>query len=517
MKDTLFTIPSENLRENWSVTDLITEAVKSGAGELSSDGCLVIKTGQYTGRSPKDRFIVKDSVSENTVSWGKVNVPMEEKVYENLKNKVMEHIKDRPMYLVKSRAGADPEYTLKINVLCENPAQAVFASQIFIKDNERKGYDSDFTVISVPSLQAEGKNDGVNSEAFVIISFTDKLVLIGGTIYSGEIKKSIFSVMNYILPGKDVLPMHCSANMDASGNTALFFGLSGTGKTTLSADRDRKLIGDDEHGWTEHGIFNFEGGCYAKTINLDPEKEYEIYNALKFGSILENVILNDDKSPDYSDSSLTENTRGTYPVNYIENAELTGMGGIPETVIFLTADAFGVVPPISKLSKEAAMYHFMSGYTSKLAGTERGIVNPETTFSALFGEPFMPRPIEEYARLLGEKIEKYGSEVYLINTGWTGGIYGTGKRIPLKYTRMMVNAALSGELKNAEMRKDEIFNLSVPVKIEGVPEDMLNPETQWQDKEDYKKTAEELAAKFRENFMRFPNAGEDIVNAGPVK
>lgn len=515
MDNKTFGIPASNLKEGWSVSQLINEAVKKGAGEMASNGCLVIKTGQYTGRSPKDRFVVKDSVSENTVAFGKVNVPIEEGVYENLKKKVLDHIKDRDMYLVKARAGADKNHTLRVNVFCENPTQAVFASQIFIKDQEREGYDADFTVIAVPSLQAKGKEDGVNSEAFVIISLKDRLVLIGGTKYSGEIKKSIFSVMNYLLPEKHILPMHCSANMDDKGNTALFFGLSGTGKTTLSADKNRKLIGDDEHGWTEEGVFNFEGGCYAKTINLDPEKEFEIYNALKFGSILENVILNEKGEPDYSDSSLTENTRGTYPIDYIENAELSGKGGIPKTVVFLTADAFGVIPPISKLSKEAAMYHFMSGYTSKLAGTERGIVNPETTFSALFGEPFMPRPIEEYARLLGEKIDKFASDVYLINTGWTGGKYGVGHRIPLKYTRMMVNAALDGSLKNAEMIHDEIFNLDVPRAIEGVPSELLNPRSQWESKEDYEKTAKELSDKFKENFKRFPNAGEDIVKAGP--
>lgn len=515
MDKNLYGISLNNLKEGWSVSQLINEAVKIGAGELASNGCLLIKTGQYTGRSPKDRFVVLDEVSKDTVAFGKVNVPIEEKVYENLKNKVLNHIKDKEMYLVKAKAGADDRYTMKINVFCENPAQAVFASQIFIKDQDRKGYDADFTVIAVPSLEAEGEKDGVHSEAFVIISLKDKLVLIGGTKYSGEIKKSIFSVMNYFLPEKHVLPMHCSANMGENGDTALFFGLSGTGKTTLSADRNRKLIGDDEHGWTEDGIFNFEGGCYAKTINLDPEKEYEIYNALKFGSVLENVILDEKGKPDYTNESLTENTRGTYPIEYIENAELEGKGGIPKTVVFLTADAFGVIPPISKLTKESAMYHFMSGYTSKLAGTERGIVNPETTFSALFGEPFMPRPIEEYARLLGEKIDKFGSEVYLINTGWTGGKYGVGHRIPLKYTRMMVNAALDGSLKDAKVRHDEIFNLDVPLEIEGVPSELLNPESQWQDKEDYKKTAMELSEKFKKNFNRFENVGEDIVKAGP--
>lgn len=505
----------DKLRENLSVSNLINEAVSRGDGVLASNGCLLIRTGQYTGRSPQDRFIVLDEVSKDTVAYGKINKPVSEETYEKLKNKVKEYVADKEMFLVKSRIGANEKNTLKINVFCESAAQAVFANQIFIKDRERKGLDADFTVVAVPHLKALGKEDGINSEAFILISLKDRLILIGGTLYSGEIKKSIFSIMNYLLPEQGILPMHCSCNMDEEGNTALFFGLSGTGKTTLSADSSRKLIGDDEHGWDDDGVFNFEGGCYAKTINLDPEKEKEIYDALKFGSILENVVIDKDGVPIYSDQKLTENTRGTYPIEYISNAELSGQGGIPRTVIFLTADAFGVIPPISKLSKEAAMYHFMSGYTSKLAGTERGIVSPQTTFSALFGEPFMPRSIETYARLMGEKIEKYSTEVYLINTGWTGGVYGTGSRIPLKYTRKMVDAALNGSIKNATFIKDEIFNLQVPTKIEGVPSDLLDPMSQWADPEEYTKTALALAEKFKENFKRFPDAGIDLVEAGP--
>lgn len=511
----LFGIKKENLIENQSVAQLITEAVRSGSGTLADNGCLVIRTGKYTGRSPKDRFIVMDETTKDTVEWDNSNLGIEQNVYENLKQKVMDHIADRKMYLVKGRAGADPNHTLKLNVLCENPAQAVFASQIFIKDNQRTGYDADFTVIAVPSLLAKGAEDGVNSEAFIILNFTERLILIGGSLYSGEIKKSIFTVMNYLLPEKDILPMHCSANMSDDGRTALFFGLSGTGKTTLSADENRQLIGDDEHGWTDEGIFNFEGGCYAKAINLDPVKEKEIYGALKFGSVLENVVLDDQSKPDYEDDSLTENTRGTYPIEYISNAKLDGQGGIPDTIVFLTADAFGVLPPISKLTPEGAMYHFMSGYTSKLAGTERGITEPQTTFSALFGEPFMARPIVEYARLLGEKIERHNTDVYLINTGWTGGRYGVGKRMDLPKTRLMVQAAINGDLKNASYRHDRIFNLDVPVHIEGIPDELLDPKSQWADKEAYEKTARELANGFIKNFNRFPNTGEDIVKAGP--
>lgn len=508
-------LKKENIRENLSVSALINEAVRRGEGSLTADGALLIKTGQYTGRSPKDRFIVVDSISKDTVAFGKVNLPIEKDVYHKLREKVKKHLEGREMFLVKSVAGANREHGITVNVFAENAAQAVFANQIFIKDRNREGYDADFTVVAVPSLKAEGKNDDVNSEAFVIISLEDRLVMIGGTLYSGEIKKSIFSVMNFLLPEKGILPMHCSCNMDNNGNTALFFGLSGTGKTTLSADPKRNLIGDDEHGWSDDGVFNFEGGCYAKTINLDKEKEREIYNAIRFGSVLENVICDKDGVPDYTDKSLTENTRCTYPINYIDNAILEGKGGIPKTVVFLTADAFGVIPPISKLTKDSAMYHFMSGYTSKLAGTERGIVNPETTFSALFGEPFMIRPIEEYAELLGKMIDKYNTDVYLINTGWTGGKYGTGSRMPLRYTRKMVDAALRGDLKDTVMAHDEIFNLDVPKFIEDVPDEILIPETQWKDKEDYKKTALELAEKFKENFKRFPKAPENIVKAGP--
>lgn len=513
--DTLYGIKKDNLLENLSVTNLINEAVRTGAGTLADNGSLVIYTGQYTGRSPKDRFIVRDEVTADTVAWGDVNLPMEPAVYEKLKDRVQAHLKDRPMYLVKARAGAAKDHTLRLNVLCENPAQAAFANQIFIKDRDREGYEADFTLIAVPSLKARGAEDGIHSEAFIIISFTDRLILIGGTLYSGEIKKSIFSIMNYLLPAQGILPMHCSANMGNDGSTCLFFGLSGTGKTTLSADPDRILIGDDEHGWSSQGIFNFEGGCYAKTINLDPAKEKEIYGALRFGSILENVVCDADGHPDYYDDSLTENTRGTYPVEFISNAERSGRGGIPDTIVFLTADAFGVIPPISRLTKEGAMYHFMSGYTSKLAGTERGIKEPQTTFSALFGEPFMPRPVEEYARLLGEKIEASTTDVYLINTGWTGGKYGVGKRMSLPLTRLMVDAALNGTLKNVPYRQDEIFNLAVPLQVPGVPDAVLDPRTQWQDKAEYERTAEELARKFRENFARFPGTGQDIVNAGP--
>lgn len=516
--DTLLHVRNrERWKENRSVSELINEAVRRGDGKLAANGCLLMDSGRYTGRSPKDRFIVNDATTADTVHWGEWNRPIDAEVYRKLKEKVIAYIEDREMFLVKARVGADPRFGLRINVITENAGQAVFASQIFIKDRDRETDEVDFTVVSVPSFKAEGKADGVRSEAFILLNLTEKLVLIGGTYYSGEIKKAVFSVMNYLLPERGVLPMHCSANKGSDGDTALFFGLSGTGKTTLSADPNRRLIGDDEHGWTDEGVFNFEGGCYAKTIHLHPEKEKEIYEALRFGSLLENVVVDEDGHPDYGDDSRTENTRGTYPITYIGNSEPTGGGGVPKVVIFLTADAFGVLPPIARLTKEGAMYHFMSGYTSKLAGTERDVTEPQTTFSALFGEPFMLRPIEEYARLLGQKLNEHDTEVYLINTGWIGGKYGVGDRMPLSLTRRMVTAAIRGELRHAATRHDAIFNLEVPLHIDGVPDALLVPQTQWHKASDYKKAAQELAAKFRSNFKRFPDAEESIVNAGPMQ
>lgn len=503
------------LVEGMSVSTLAQEAIELGYADLTAQGALLIDTGKYTGRSPNDRFIVIDEKTTDTVAWGKSNLGIEKEVYENLLAKVKKHIEDKKLYLVKSKVGASEKHSMDINVFHEDPAQAVFSSQIFIKDNEREGYDSDFTVMVVPSLTANGKEDGVNSEAFIVLNFTEKVVLIGGSKYAGEIKKSVFTVMNYLLPEENVLPMHCSSNMGEDGDTALFFGLSGTGKTTLSSDPKRYLIGDDEHGWDEDGVFNFEGGCYAKCIDLDPEKEKEIYEAIKFGAVLENVIVDEDGKPDYTDDTLTPNTRVVYPLEHIEKRVEDKNGNHPNTVVFLTADAFGVVPPISKLSKDAAMYHFMSGYTSKLAGTERGIVSPESTFSALFGEPFMTRPIEEYAELLGEKIEKHDTQVYLVNTGWTGGGYGVGERMPLKYTRLMIDAALNGTLKDAEYTKDEIFNIEVPLAVDGVPSEILVPRNVWDDKEEFDKVAKHLAEEFKKNFNRFPDAPENILKAGP--
>lgn len=501
---------------NLSESNLITKALEGKEGTLSNSGALVINTEKYTGRSPKDRFIVKDSITEEKINWGSVNLPIGEEVFHNLYSKVKSYLKDKNLYVFDGYVGAEEEFSLPIKVVCEYASQALFANRMFRRmDHVKEDFKPEFTIISAPGFKAEGIKDGINSEAFILVNFSEKIVLIGGTQYSGEIKKSMFSIMNFLLPLKGVFPMHCSANIGKNDDVAVFFGLSGTGKTTLSTDPNRRLIGDDEHGWHEGGVFNFEGGCYAKTINLDPEKEKDIFNAIKFGSILENVILDEKGNPNYYDDSLTENTRGAYPLHHIDNIEVTGKGGNPDTIIFLTADAFGVLPPVSKLTKEQAMYHFMSGYTSKVAGTERGIKEPQATFSACFGEPFMLMNPAVYAKLLGERIEKTNAEVYLINTGWIGGGYGVGSRIKLSYTRAMVTSAIEGGFKNTTWIKHPIFNVLMPESCEGVPKDLLNPENLWEDKDVYRESAMNLSVKFNENFKKFNNVPEEIKKAAP--
>lgn len=505
---------------NLSAAELVEMAIKRNEGNLSSSGALVIKTGKYTGRSPKDRFIVRQKSVENKISWGKTNLHLSEKVFNRLYDQVTGYLSKQDIFVVNGFIGAMEKYSLSVNVVSEYAAQALFANNIFRRyDGDVRGENpmADFNIICAPGFKARGKFDGINSEAFIIINFDRKIVLIGGTLYSGEIKKCMFSIMNYYLPQKGVFPMHCSANTGTDGSTALFFGLSGTGKTTLSSDPERRLIGDDEHGWSDEGIFNFEGGCYAKTIKLSEKNEKEIFNAIKFGTVLENVVLNEDRTPDYHDNSLTENTRAAYPLEHIENIDVLGIGSQPQTIIFLTADAFGVLPPVSKLTKEAAIYHFLSGYTSKLAGTERGVKEPEATFSCCFGEPFMILNPMEYAKLLGEKIEKSNAEVYLVNTGWSGGAYGSGKRIELSYTRAIVKAALEGKLKNAEYIEDKIFKVHVPKYCPGVPCEILDPRNTWNNTNEYYFKAWELAQKFRNNFSVFMDVPENIVQAGPVE
>jgi len=508
---------SEIIYENLSVAELVEHSIKRNEGLLSKSGALVVNTGKYTGRSPMDRFIVRQESTENNINWGRRNFPIEEQFYNKLYHNMKDYLKDKPIYAFDGYLGTKSEYRLSIKVLCEQASSSLFSNQMFIRPNEKElhGFKQEFTVIAVPGFKADPKSDGVNSEAFIIINFDEKMVLIGGTGYNGEIKKAMFTVMNYIMPQNDVMPMHCSANIGSDGKTAVFFGLSGTGKTTLSADAERKLIGDDEHGWCNDGIFNFEGGCYAKTIKLNKEKEVEIYKAIKFGTLLENVVLKKNRECDYDDDRYTENTRAAYPIEYINTIEKSGMGNNPNTIIFLTADAFGVMPPVSKLTKEAAMYHFMSGYTSKVAGTERGILEPKATFSACFGEPFMLMSPSVYAELLGKNIEKNNTEVYMVNTGWLSGGYGVGERIKLSYTRSIIDAILNGELKKAEYSNFSLFNLSIPKSCTGVPSEMLDPRNTWEDKEQYDIRALKLIGEFEENFKRFNNVPEAIKNAGP--
>ena len=507
------------VHRNMTVSELIETAVRKGEGVLTETGALSVTTGKYTGRSPKDKFIVRDEITENQVHWGPVNRPFGRDQFDKLYKKVLDYLKSKEeLFVFDGFAGADTTYRLPIRIVNEFAWQNLFVHQLFIRPTteELAVHAPEFTVIGVPSVVANPAEDGTNSEAFILVSFEKRVVLIGGTHYAGEMKKSIFSVMNFLLPLRGVMPMHCSANIGAEGDVALFFGLSGTGKTTLSADPKRKLIGDDEHGWSDNGVFNFEGGCYAKTIRLTQENEPEIWNAIKFGTVLENVVVDQaTRVPDYDSSLLTENTRAAYPLDYIPGAVQPSVGGNPNIIVFLTADATGVLPPIAQLTKEQAMYYFLSGYTSKLAGTERGVTEPEVTFSTCFGAPFLPLAPTVYAELLGEKITKHDAKVYLVNTGWTGGAYGVGSRMKLSYTRAMVTAAIEGGLNDAEFITDNIFGLAIPTAVEGVPSEVLNPRNTWADKDAYDKQARELAQRFVENFKKFDNVSEEIKSAAP--
>ena len=504
---------------NLSIPQLVECAIVRGEGKLASNGALVVETGKYTGRSPKDRFIVDEPSSRDEIDWNNLNVPISEENFEKLYHRVRAYVQGRDLYIFDGFVGADPRYRFGVRVINELASQNLFVHQLFLRPTaaELAEHQADFTVIAVPGLQGDPEEDGIRSEAFIVIHLAKRIVLIGGSQYAGEIKKSIFSMMNYFMTKQGILPMHGAANIDKHGHTALFFGLSGTGKTTLSADPHRSLIGDDEHGWSEKGIFNFEGGCYAKTIRLSEEHEPQIWSALKFGSLLENVILDrDTRIPDYDDGSLTENTRAAYPVDYIPNCVTQGVGGHPKTIIFLTADAFGVLPPIAKLTREQAMYHFLSGYTSKLAGTERGITTPQVTFSACFGQCFFPLSPTVYDEMLGERLEQHpDTQVYLINTGWSGGPYGVGQRIAIKNTRAMVSAALDGKLEDVNFTPHPIFQVLVPETVPGVPQRILDPQNTWDDAEAYEQQAKELARRFRENFEQFTTARPEIVAAGP--
>ncbi|MGM0546107.1 MAG: phosphoenolpyruvate carboxykinase (ATP) [Bacteroidota bacterium] len=506
----------------WNLTppELYEEAIENGEAILTKDYALRVLTGKYTGRSPKDKFIVDQPSIHDDIDWGEINQPTDEEIFNKLYKKVTDYMQDKKLYVKDCYAGADEKYQLNVRVVSEAAYHGLFAHNMFIRPNNEqlKNHDPDFTVLAAPNFKADPEVDGTRSEAFVLVNFDKKIILIGGTLYSGEVKKGIFSVMNYLLPKQNVMAMHCSANMNKDGDTAVFFGLSGTGKTTLSSDQSRILIGDDEHGWSEDGVFNIEGGCYAKTIHLSEEGEPLIYATTKMpGTILENVVLHeDDRSPDFDDTSYTQNTRCSYPIDYIPNATDDGKGNHPSNVIFLTCDAFGVLPPISKLTPEQAMYHFISGYTAKVAGTERGVTEPQATFSACFGAPFMPLHPTVYAELLADKIRKHNATVWLLNTGWTGGPYGEGHRMKLGYTRQMLSEALEGNLDNATFDLDPVFGLAIPNEVGGIPSEILTPRNTWSDKTAYDHKAEELASMFAENFQQFEDeASEELIKAGP--
>ena len=503
---------------NLGPAELVEKALERKEGKLSNTGALVVNTGKYTGRSPDDKFVVDYPSIHDEIAWGKVNVPMAPETFDKIYDKMVAYLQNREIFLFDGFAGADPKYTKRFRIVNELASQNLFIHDLLIRPTaeQLEDYQPDFTIIAAPGFKCVPEIDGTHSEAAIIVSFERKLVLIAGSQYSGEIKKSVFSVMNYLLPKEGVFPMHCSANLGKDGDSALFFGLSGTGKTTLSADPARMLIGDDEHGWSKDGVFNFEGGCYAKCINLSKENEPFIWNAIKFGALVENVVMDDEtREFDFNDKSLTENTRVGYPVDFIPNAAIPGVGPVPKAVVFLTADAFGVLPPVAKLDKNMAMFHFVSGYTSKLAGTERGITEPQTTFSTCFGEPFLPLDPSVYAQMLGERIDASGASVYLINTGWSGGPYGVGKRMSLKYTRAMVTAALNGDLDKVGYELDPTFNVYIPNSCPGVPAEILNPRNTWSNKDEYDVAAKKLAVRFNENFKKYTHMPKEIVEAGP--
>ncbi|BCV25398.1 MAG TPA: phosphoenolpyruvate carboxykinase (ATP) [Firmicutes bacterium] len=505
------------VHRNLSVAELVEAALHRGEGVLTAGGALRVATGKYTGRSPHDKFVVDRPALHDRIWWGN-NAPFEPERFERLYRRLLAYLEQRELFIFDGFAGADPRYRLPIRVVNELAWQNLFAHQLFRRPTaeELKAHEPGFTIIAAPGFKADPALDGTNSEAFIVLDFERRLVLIGGTSYAGEIKKSVFTVMNYLLPLKGVLSMHCSANQGEDGDVALFFGLSGTGKTTLSADPQRFLIGDDEHGWSDEGIFNFEGGCYAKCIRLSQEHEPQIWGAIRFGTVLENVVLDPaTRLPDYADDSLTENTRAAYPLDHIPGAVLSGTGGVPRTIIFLTADAFGVLPPIARLTREQAMYQFISGYTSKLAGTERGVTEPQATFSTCFGAPFLPLAPTVYAELLGRRIDRHGTDVYLVNTGWSGGSYGVGQRMNLAYTRAMVRAAVSGQLRDVPCTPDPIFKVLVPQSCPGVPAQVLRPQEAWEDKEAYARTARALAARFAANVEKFGTVPAAVLKAGP--
>ena len=514
-------ILNSNIKFNFSSKQLSEISVNKKQAKLTSTNAISINTGKFTGRSPEDRFIVEDQNTKDHIWWGDINKPFESEKFDLLQQKVCDYLNKRNELFVRDAfACANKKYKLNIRVVNEYAWSNLFALNMFLRPSkDEKIQKIDWTILNAPGFEADPKIDGTRQKNFAVINFTKKIIIIGGTGYTGEIKKGIFSALNFILPHNyDVLSMHCSANTGKEGDTAIFFGLSGTGKTTLSADSDRKLIGDDEHGWDDDSIFNFEGGCYAKCIDLSEEKEPDIFNAIKQGALLENIGFQGNSNiVDFSNTEITENTRVSYPIEHISNIAVPSVGKNPKNIFFLTADAFGVLPPISKLSKGQAMYHFISGYTAKVAGTEAGIDEPQTTFSACFGAPFMPLHPTKYAEMLGEKMKNTNVNVWLVNTGWSGGEYGQGKRIKLSYTRSMISAALNGELEKVEFTKHSIFGIRMPESCSGVPSEILSPRNTWTDEDKYDKKANELAKAFIKNFEKFANhANTEILESGPV-
>jgi phosphoenolpyruvate carboxykinase (ATP) len=506
---------------NLSAPALYEEVVRHHEGWISHLGPLVAHTGHHTGRSPNDKFVVKEQSSEAKIAWGKVNRPMDSAKFDSLHARLCAYVQNRDLYVQDLYAGADPRYQLSVRFITLYAWHNLFVRNLLIEPPQPVRHDPAkvFTIIDVPRFHADPVLDGTNSDVFIAINFAKRLVLIGGTSYAGEMKKSVFTILNYLLPESGVMPMHCSANVGKKGDTALFFGLSGTGKTTLSADPDRSLIGDDEHGWSDAGVFNFEGGCYAKVVRLSREAEPDIYETTRmFGTVLENVVMDaKTRHVNLDDASLTENTRAGYPLTHIRNIVPSGMAGHPKNIIMLTCDAFGVMPPVAKLTPEQAMYHFLSGYTAKVAGTEKGVTEPQTTFSTCFGAPFMPLPPMVYAKLLGEKIGKHKVDSWIVNTGWSGGPYGVGSRMKIAHTRAMITAALNGSLAGIRTERDPIFGLHIPESCPGVPAEVLNPRNTWNDKGAYDAKAKELAEKFRKNFEQFaPMADATVRNAGPL-
>ena len=511
-----------NIYWNLTTSGLYEQIIRRREGILTHLGPVWVRTGAFTGRSPNDKFIVKEQTTEDKIWWSSVNRPFTEEKFAHIWHRLQAYLQGGDIFIQDCYIGVDEKYRVPLRIITERAWHSLFARNMFINITDRdelKNYIPAYTIIDLPKFHAVPELDGTNSEAFILLNLAQKLILIGGTSYGGEIKKSAFTLINFLLPEKDVLPMHCSANVSKEGDTALFFGLSGTGKTTLSADPERALIGDDEHGWSGEGVFNFEGGCYAKVIRLSKEAEPAIYDATRrFGTILENVSINSyTRKPDLNDSSFTENTRASYPLTHLDNIVPEGKGKHPENVIFLTADAFGVLPPLSKLTAEQAMYHFLLGYTAKVAGTERGITEPQATFSTCFGEPFMPQHPSVYAKLLGEKLQKHNVTTWLVNTGWTGGAYGTGHRISIQHTRALLSSALEGKLNNVEFETDPVFGLHIPISCPGVPSEILSPRNTWKDKVGYDEKAKELAGMFKDNFKQYKDfVSSEVAEAGPL-